>query len=153
MRWFVTIAAGLWIVLGLAACARAPASTPTATTLLRLTPEPSPTATQVATLAVFPTLTPHIFCENVQESILIVGERGRVTLTEDGRWLNLRAGPGTENDVIAQMAPLEDFLVLDGACLRRTLRLVSGIIAARSAGSPRAMRDSISPSLGCRGNT
>ena len=114
MRWFVTIAAGLWIVLGLAACARAPASTPTATTLLRLTPEPSPTATQVATLAVFPTLTPHIFCENVQESILIVGERGRVTLTEDGRWLNLRAGPGTENDVIAQMAPLEDFLVLDG---------------------------------------
>ena len=115
MRWFVTIAAGLWIVLGLAACARAPASTPTATTLLRLTPEPSPTATQVATLAVFPTLTPHIFCKNVQESILIVGERGRVTLTEDGRWLNLRAGPGTENDVIAQMAPLEDFLVLDGA--------------------------------------
>ena len=114
MRWFVTIAVGLWIVLGLAACARAPASTPTATTLLRLTPEPSPTATQVATLAVFPTLTPHIFCENVQESILIVGERGRVTLTEDGRWLNLRAGPGTENDVIAQMAPLEDFLVLDG---------------------------------------
>ena len=114
MRWFVTIAAGLWIVLGLAACARAPASTPTATTLLRLTPEPSPTATQVATLAVFPTLTPHIFCKNVQESILIVGERGRVTLTEDGRWLNLRAGPGTENDVIAQMAPLEDFLVLDG---------------------------------------
>ena len=114
MRSFVTGLVRFCLVLGLAACARAPESTPTATTVLRLTPEPSPTATQVATVAVYPTLTPHVFCDNVQESFLIVGERGRVTLTDDGKWLNMRAGPGTENDVIAQMAPLEDFLVLDG---------------------------------------
>ncbi len=37
-----------------------------------------------------------------------------MTRTEDERWLNLRAGPGTDNEVLARLAPLETFLVLDG---------------------------------------
>lgn len=49
------------------------------------------------------------------ESFLIVGERGRVTLTEDGKSLNLRAGPGIEFDIIGRLAPLDGFLVLAGA--------------------------------------
>lgn len=98
----------------LVACARPPETAPpTATTLLRLTPER--TATSVPTAAVYPTLTPHVFCAGAMESFLIVGERGRVTLTEDGKWLNLREGPGTDFDVIGRLAPLETFLVLDGA--------------------------------------
>ena len=56
----------------------------------------------------------YFLCGGVLESILVVGERGRVTLTDDGKWLNLRTGPGTDFNVIAQMAPLHDFLVLDG---------------------------------------
>lgn len=100
-------------MLLLAACARAPAGPPTVTAVLRLTPEP--TATSAPTPAVYPTLTPHVYCAGTMESFLIVGERGRVALTDDGKWLNLRAGPGTDFDVIGRMAPLEDFLVLDGA--------------------------------------
>ena len=114
MRLFVRVTLGLCLLIALAACTSAPALPPTATVVLRLTPEPRPTATPLPTLAPLPTLTPHIFCEGADESFLIVGERGRVTLNEDGRWLNLRAGPGTENDVIAQLAPLDDFLVLGG---------------------------------------
>ncbi len=104
----------LWLSLfiALAACGRASDITPT--TVLRLTAEPAPTASPAPTAAAWPTLTPHIYCAGALESILVVGERGRVTLTEDGRWLNLRAGPGADNDVIAQLAPLEDFLVLGG---------------------------------------
>ena len=96
-----------------AACSRAPQISPTVTTVLRLTPERTPKP--AATTAVYPTLTPHVFCEGTMESFLIVGERGRVTLTEDGKWLNLRAGPGIDYDLVGRMAPLEDFLVLDGA--------------------------------------
>lgn len=101
-------------VVALAACGGAPVSTPGPTAVLRLTVE-TPPAMPIATAAAWLTLTPHIYCAGVLESRLIVGERGRVTLTEDGKWLNLRAGPGTEHDVIAQLAPLEGFLVLDGA--------------------------------------
>ena len=115
MRPFVRGALALCLLIALAACSSAPAPPPTATIVLRLTPEQRPTPTPLPTLAVRPTLTPHVFCEGVAESFLIVGERGRVTLNDDGRWLNLRAGPGTENQVIAQLAPLEDFLVLGGA--------------------------------------
>ena len=99
----------------LAGCARAPESAPTVTAVLRLTLERTATPTAVATAAAWPTLTPHVFCEGAQESFLVVGERARVTLSEDGKWLNLRAGPGIEFDLVARMAPLEDFLVLDGA--------------------------------------
>ena len=104
----------LCLLMALAACSSAPAQLPTATLVLRLTPERRASATPLPTLAVLPTLTPHVFCEGADESFLIVGERGRVTLNEDGRWLNLRAGPGTDKVVIAQLAPLEDFLVLGG---------------------------------------
>ena len=103
----------LGLALGLAACARGPAIPPT--TLLRLTPERPATASPPPTAAAWPTLTPHIYCPGALESNLIVGERGRVTLTDDGKRLNLRAGPGTDFNIIAQMAPLEDFLVLAGA--------------------------------------
>ena len=68
----------------------------------------------MATAAVYATATPHVFCAGAPPSILIIGERGRVTRTDDGRWLNLRAGPGTANDVLAQLAPFEGFMVLDG---------------------------------------
>ena len=112
MRLFVRGMLALCLLMAMAACSSAPL--PTATVVLRLTPEQRATATPLPTLALLPTLTPHIFCDGADESFLIVGERGRVTLTDEGRWLNLRAGPGTENDVIAQLAPLEDFLVLAG---------------------------------------
>lgn len=113
MKSFVACLLWLFLVIGLAACSRAPQNTPT--TVLRLTAEQPPaTASPLPTAAAWPTLTPHIFCAGVLESILVVGERGRVTLTDDGKWLNLRTGPGTDFNVIAQMAPLHDFLVLDG---------------------------------------
>ena len=86
---------------------------PPPTTMLRLTPEPR--ATSIPTPVVYPTLTPHVYCAGTMESFLIVGERGRVTQTDDGKWLNLRAGPGINAELIGRMAPLEDFLVLDGA--------------------------------------
>ena len=114
MRPFLRLTLRLCLLMALAACSGAPALMPTATVVLRLTPEPRASATPLPTIAPLPTLTPHVYCEGVAESFLIVGERGRVTQNDDGRWLNLRAGPGTENDVIAQLAPLEDFLVLGG---------------------------------------
>ncbi|MYD09267.1 MAG: SH3 domain-containing protein [Chloroflexi bacterium] len=114
MKRFARGALGLCLLLMFAACSSAPALPPTPTLVLRLTPERPARPTPLPTLGPLPTLTPHVFCEGADESFLIVGERGRVTLNEDGRWLNLRAGPGTENEVIAQLAPLEDFLVLGG---------------------------------------
>ena len=111
----VTYLPHLLLAVLLAGCAPGGGASPTAATLLRLTPEATATWTQAATVAVYPTLTPHVFCAGTLESFLIVGERGRVTLTEDGKWLNLRAGPGTDFAVIGRMAPLEAFLVLDGA--------------------------------------
>jgi len=62
----------------------------------------------------FPTLTPHIFCEGSPESFLIVGERGRVTYTNDDETLNLRSGPGVDYSILVQIEPLESFFVLDG---------------------------------------
>lgn len=97
-----------------ASCARAPRIVPTATTALRLGPERAATVEPEATAALYPTLTPPVYCEGGLESRLILGERGRVAWTEDGRWLNLRASPGIESDLIGRMAPLADFLVLDG---------------------------------------
>lgn len=113
MRTLVTGLLVCCLIVSLAACARAPGLEPTATTVLRLTAERT-AAAPVATAVVYPTLTPQLYCGGVTESLLVVGERGRVTLTEDGRWLNLRAGAGTDKDVIAQLAPLDDFMVLDG---------------------------------------
>lgn len=101
----------------LAACSRAPEIVPDVTAVLRLTPERTATfvPTPAATTAFYPTLTPHIFCEGAMESFLILGERGRVAWTEEGKWLNLRAGAGIDYELVGRMAPLEDFLVLDGA--------------------------------------
>ena len=76
-------------------------------------------ATVAATVAlpVYPTLTPHHVCEGAPESRLILEERGRVRLTEDGKALNLRAGPGIEQEILDQIEPLSVFLVGDeSAC-------------------------------------
>ena len=107
----------LVIILLLAACTSAPEAPPTVTAVLRLTPERTATSalSPSATAAIYPTLTPHVYCAGTMESFLIVGERGRVTLTEDGRWLNLRAGPGIDYELVGRMAPLANFLVLAGA--------------------------------------
>ena len=71
-------------------------------------------------------LTPHVFCDGTMESFLIVGERGRVTPTEDGKSLNLRAG--TRHRLRGDR-PAGAAGWLPGAgwrALRRALHLVSG---------------------------
>ena len=76
-------------------------------------------ATVAATVAlpVYPTLTPHHVCDGAPASRLILGERGRVRLTEDGKALNLRAGPGISHEILDQIEPLSVFLVGDeSAC-------------------------------------
>jgi Bacterial SH3 domain len=78
------------------------------TIINRATLEPSTTPGD------FPTVTPHIFCEESPESFLIIAERGQVTQTEDGETLNLRNGPGINYRVIEQIEQLETFYVLDG---------------------------------------
>ena len=105
----------LCLLLMLAGCARAPTATPSPTASPSSTPTPLPSATPLPTAAAFPSATPQVFCPGLWPSLLIIGERGRVTRNEDERWLNMRAGPGTDNEVIARLAPLEGFLVLDGA--------------------------------------
>ena len=71
------------------------------------------TVAATLTLPVYPTLTPHHVCEGAPESRLILEERGRVRLTEDDKALNLRAGPGIEQEILDQIEPLADFLVGD----------------------------------------
>ncbi|GEM_PF-1253976 len=61
-----------------------------------------------------PTVTPHIYCDDVPESFLIVAERGRVTRTDGDETLNLRSGPGTDYNILVQIEPLETFYVVDG---------------------------------------
>ena len=93
------------------ACADVPGrDTPSAATRVEV-------ATVAATcdLPVYPTLTPHHVCEGAPESRLILGERGRVRLTEDGKALNLRAGPGIAHEILDQIEPLSVFLVGDEA--------------------------------------
>jgi len=62
----------------------------------------------------YPTVTPHIYCEGVPETFLIIAERGQVTRTDGEETLNLRSGPGTDYDILVQMEPLESFYVVDG---------------------------------------
>ena len=62
----------------------------------------------------FPTVTPHVFCEGTPASMLIIGERGRVTRTDDDETLNLRSGPGIDYGILVQIEQLETFFVLDG---------------------------------------
>lgn len=80
----------------------------------RMTIVNSATRTPSATPGGYPTVTPHIFCEDTPESFLIVHERGRVTKTDDEETLNLRRGPGTDYNVLIQIEQLETFYVLDG---------------------------------------
>lgn len=63
------------------------------------TPTPPPTATAV--------------CVNALPSRLVIGERGRVA-PDDPTPLNVRVGPGTNNQQIAQIPALGIFFVLEG---------------------------------------
>ena len=79
---------------------------------------PTLTATAIATPVIAasdtPIVSPTPICgENVPRAQMIIGERGIVSL-EDPRPLNVRAAPGTENDVIAQLLVGQVFVVLDG---------------------------------------
>ena len=108
--WFVLLFAA---VLLAGACADAPGrDTPSTETRVFVA-----TVATTLTLPVYPTLTPHQVCEGAPESRLILGERGRVRLTEDGKALNLRAGPGITHEILDQIEPLSVFLVGDeSAC-------------------------------------
>ena len=106
--WFVLLFAA---VLLAGACADAPGrDTPSAANGVEV-------ATVAATVAlpVYPTLTPNHVCQGAPESRLILEERGRVRLTEDGKALNLRAGPGISQEILDQIEPLSVFLVGDEA--------------------------------------
>lgn len=111
IRWL-----SLFIFVFVSACSSpvTPASSDTPTPLARMTIVESAIRTPTDTPGAYPTLTPHIFCEGSPESFLIVGERGRVTHTDDGETLNLRSGPGVDYTILKQMEPLESFFVLDG---------------------------------------
>jgi len=90
--------------------------TPTLTSI-RITPQitdiPSPTPTE--TLAPS-TRTPP--CAAAPMNRLIVQERGRVT--DNGEKLNLRRGPGTDQQIIQRIDPGEIFMVLDGPTCAET---------------------------------
>lgn len=70
---------------------------PPLTPVFPSSPPPSPTAS----------------CPNGLPSRLVVGERGRVA-ADDPTPLNIRVGPGTNNQQIAQIPALGIFYVLDG---------------------------------------
>jgi hypothetical protein len=105
----------LFIILLISACSTQP--TPDS-----VTPSPAPRMTIVnhntlapsTTPGDFPTVTPHIFCEESPESFLIIAERGQVTKGEGNETLNLRSGPGTEYRIIEKIEQLETFFVLEG---------------------------------------
>jgi len=50
-------------------------------------------------------------CPRAPQTRLIIQERARVTDTES---LNLRAGPGTDFEILARIEPGNDFFVLEG---------------------------------------
>ncbi len=65
--------------------------------------------------------TPTLACPNAPPPRLIVGLRGRVTLSDD-RPLNVRERPGTWSPIIGQIEPGSVFVVLEGAaCTARYL--------------------------------
>lgn len=105
----------LLIMLLVSACSTQPTPDP-------VTPSPAPRMTIVKRVTLeptvtpgdFPTVTPHVFCEEAPESFLIIAERGRVTKTEGDDTLNLRSGPGTGYRIIEKIEQLELFFVLDG---------------------------------------
>ena len=123
-----------------------------------VTLRPRRTRVEVATVAatvalpVYPTLTPHHVCEGAPESRLILGERGRVRLTEDGKALNLRAGPGISHEILDQIEPLSVFLVGDeAACSDGYSWFLITYIRVRRAGLPRGTAQPIMPSRIFRG--
>jgi len=78
-----------------------------------ITPNPLATRTPQS----FEPFTP-IICSDAPQSRLIVLERGQVS--DNGEPLNLRAGPGTDFDVLDQLEPLDIFLILDGPVCAET---------------------------------
>ncbi len=63
--------------------------------------------------AIKQSVTPTLACTGAPRTRLIVRERARVTL-EDAAPLNMRAGAGTDFDVIAQIEPGEILFILEG---------------------------------------
>lgn len=106
----------LFIMLFISACSTNSTSENRAsdTPAPRMTIIDSVTREPTATQGDFPTVTPHIYCEDAPESFLVIAERGRVTKTDGDETLNLRSGPGTDYEILVQIEPLETFYVLDG---------------------------------------
>lgn len=110
----------LLFLLALAACMPTPVPSQTPSPEVE-SPTP-PLVTPTAGVTYMPTRTPFTTaplvtvpardCEGAPRSQLILYERGYVT--ENGRSLNLRAGPGTSFRVVDRMEPGEIFLVIDG---------------------------------------
>jgi len=90
-------------------------NTPSVDTSATVTPTDTP-ATRAPTRppTQIVTVTPHIYCDDVPETYLIIAERGRVTRTDGDETLNLRSGPGTDYEILVQIDPLEMFYVVDG---------------------------------------
>lgn len=91
-----------------------PTTTNTPTLIPRMTIVDSATLAPTPTPRAFPSVTPHIFCDDAPESFLILGERARVTDTGDDETLNLRSGPSVDYNVLQRIQPLQVFFVLDG---------------------------------------
>jgi len=86
-------------------------ATSATTTSIRITPDFTDTPILPATETRVPiTRTPP--CDDAPMTRLIIQERGRVT--DNGEDLNLRRGPGTDQQIIERIEPGEIFLVLDG---------------------------------------
>lgn len=91
-----------------------PTDTPEIGASATFTPTDEPTSPPTRTRVSLPTVTPHIYCDDVPESKLIIAERGRVTRTDGEETLNLRSGPGTDYLILVRIKPLEQFYVVDG---------------------------------------
>lgn len=91
-----------------------PASTPAR--------EPAASAEPASTTAaaeVTAEITPELVCPGAPPTRLIPGERGRVSI-DDPRPLNIRSGPGTNNEVIGQIPARGIFFVIEGPrCTQR----------------------------------
>lgn len=88
-----------------------PIPTAATTTSIRITPDftETPVVVPTETLAPITRIPP---CPNAPMTRLIIQERARVT--DNGEDLNLRRGPGTDQQIIQRIEPGEIFLVLDG---------------------------------------
>jgi serine/threonine protein kinase len=91
-----------------------PTPTPTFTPTPSPTRTPRPTPTPTRTLAPTDTATPMVIsCPNTPTSRLYPGAEAFVR-AQDERELNVRSGPGTDYERVAQLEPLTIFTVIEG---------------------------------------